>query len=245
MSWLKVFATVGVSAALVTTALAADVPRGYPPERPLPILERPRVSLFEGWYLRGDLGYAWGQIGSAQSPSAFASPSTNSLGNGFTGGVGAGFKSQWLRTDVTFDYLVPLKYQGTIATAGDVSAKISALSFLVNGYFDLGTWYRATPYIGAGIGAARMRVSEYQSTVAPPFASGTSGDQWNFAWALNAGVGYAISSNMMVDLGYRYINFGDTKSGADASGSMTFKNVAAHEVRVGLRWSFDDLPIAR
>jgi opacity protein-like surface antigen len=50
---------------------------------------------------------------------------------------------------------------------------------------------------------------------------------------------------MMVDLGYRYINFGDTKSGADASGSMTFKNVAAHEVRVGLRWSFDDLPIAR
>jgi hypothetical protein len=24
---------------------------------------------------------------------------------------------------------------------------------------------------------------------------------------------------------------------------MTFKNLAAHEVRVGLRWSFDDLPV--
>jgi hypothetical protein len=26
---------------------------------------------------------------------------------------------------------------------------------------------------------------------------------------------------------------------------MTFKNIAAHEVRVGLRWSFDDLYPAR
>ena len=173
MSWLKVFATVGVSAAMVTTAMAADMPRGYPRDEPLPLPERSRVRLFDsnlGWYLRGDLGYAWGRIGSAQSAPPFASPSSSSLGNGFTGGVGAGFKSQWLRTDVTFDYLAPLKYQGAIATPGDVSAKISALSMLVNGYFDLGTWYRATPYVGAGIGAARMRVSEYQSTVAPPFA---------------------------------------------------------------------------
>jgi hypothetical protein len=24
---------------------------------------------------------------------------------------------------------------------------------------------------------------------------------------------------------------------------MTFKNIASHQVRVGLRWSFDDLPV--
>jgi opacity protein-like surface antigen len=60
-----------------------------------------------------------------------------------------------------------------------------------------------------------------------------------------AGVGFTVSSNLVADLGYRYLNLGDTKSATDASGAMTFKNIAAHEVRVGLRWSFDDLPVPR
>jgi opacity protein-like surface antigen len=46
---------------------------------------------------------------------------------------------------------------------------------------------------------------------------------------------------MMVDVGYRYLNIGNVKTASDAFGDMTFKNVGAHEVRVGLRWSFDDL----
>jgi opacity protein-like surface antigen len=62
------------------------------------------------------------------------------------------------------------------------------------------------------------------------------------AWALMAGFGYAVAPNLMVDLGYRYLNFGDLTVGSDA-GAMTLKNLAAHEVRVGVRWSFDDLPL--
>ena len=74
---------------------------------------------------------------------------------------------------------------------------------------------------------------------APPF-DGSSKQQWGFAWAATAGAAYPISHNMLIDVAYRYLNIGDVKTGSDASGSMTFKNVAAHEVRVGLRWSFDD-----
>jgi opacity protein-like surface antigen len=58
-----------------------------------------------------------------------------------------------------------------------------------------------------------------------------------------AGVGYRLSPNTIVDVGYRYLNFGDVRTAADSFGAMTFKNLAAHEVRVGLRWSFDDLPV--
>jgi hypothetical protein len=36
------------------------------------------------------------------------------------------------------------------------------------------------------------------------------------------------------------MNFGDATTGSDA-GAMTLKNLAAHEVRVGFRWSFDDI----
>jgi opacity protein-like surface antigen len=249
MSWLKVSAAFGVLAAQVTTTMAADMPRTLsPPGQPLPIVERsqPRViDINSGWYLRGDLGYAWGRVDSAQSAPGFVSPSTSSLGNGMTGGIGAGIKSKWLRTDVTVDYTAPLKYQGMIAAPNDVTAKLSAWSVLFNGYLDLGTWYLLSPYIGAGAGAAYVRASDYESALAPPFSTGLSNSKWNFAWAAMAGLGYALSSNLIVDFGYRYINFGDARTAADASGSMTFKNLAAHEMRVGLRWSFDDLPSTR
>jgi opacity protein-like surface antigen len=56
------------------------------------------------------------------------------------------------------------------------------------------------------------------------------------------GLGYAVAPNLMVDVGYRYMNFGDTTVGSDA-GAVTLKNLAAHEVRVGVRWSFDDFHI--
>jgi opacity protein-like surface antigen len=240
----RVVTIVAVAGALcVQTAgvMAADMPNTLPPYEPPPTVIIPPPAFNTGWYLRGDLGYAWGHVDGATSASPFPSPTENKLGNNFLAGVGAGIKTQWARTDVTLDYLAPLKYQGTILTPDDTTAKISAVSALFNGYLDLGTWYRATPYIGAGAGAAYLTTSNYSSTAAPPFTGDTTHKQWNFAWAVMAGVGYAVAPNLMVDVGYRYIDFGDVRTNADALGAMTFKNVAAHEVRVGLRWSFDDL----
>lgn len=248
MSWLKVVAAGFLLAAQITTSittsLAADMPKGYPGDSlPMPA---PRVRSFDinsGWYVRGDLGYGWGRLNGAQSAAGFPDPSSNSLGGAMTGGLGVGIKRTWIRTDLTADYLSDMKYQGTVAAPNDVTAKMSAWSVLLNGYLDLGSWYRVSPYIGAGVGAARVRVADFQSTATPPFAAGASNSQWNFAWAAMAGVGYAVSPNIVADIGYRYINLGDVKGGADATGFMTFKNVASHQVRVGLRWSFDDLPV--
>ncbi len=241
MSWLKVLAAAGALAAQVTTTMAADMPGTYTRE-PLPLPAQQTFEANLGWYLRGDVAYHWGAIDSAQS-SVGINPGSSKLDNGLDGGVGFGFKRSWLRTDVTFDYFSPFKYKGTVATPDDVTAKMSAWSALVNGYLDLGSWYRLSPYIGAGAGVARVRTSDYQSSIAPPFTGDLSNNQWNFAWAGMAGVGFAISNNVLVDVGYRYVNFGDVQTATDAAGTMTFKNIAAHEVRVGFRWSFDDLPV--
>lgn len=245
MRRLVAFTAGCVAAQIMTIAMAsaADMPRGYPPLPPPP--ERPAPRFYEsGWYVRGDIGYGWGRTGNAQSASPFPDPSSNSLGNAATAGAGFGIKRGWIRTDVTADYLSDMKYRGTVATPDDVTAKMSAWSVLLNGYLDLGTWYRVSPYLGAGIGTARVRVADYQSTVSPPFSGGAN-TQWNFAWAAMAGVGVTVAPNLIADVGYRYLNLGDAKSASDASGAMTFKNIAAHEVRVGLRWSFDDLPVSR
>jgi opacity protein-like surface antigen len=246
MGRLRTLVVCGPALALsATLAQAADMP-GLP--LPLPPTQLPaRPSLIDvnsGWYLRGDLGAHWATLKGADSAPPFANPTDSSLGKGMTASIGAGIKSSWLRTDVTIDYASPVSYKGTVAAAGDTTAKIQATTALLNGYLDLGTWYRVTPYIGAGAGVAYARVSDYASTAAPPFSGDTGKKQWNFAWAGMAGFAVPISHNMMVDVGYRYLNIGDLSSGSDAFGAMKFKNVAAHELRVGLRWSFDELQYA-
>ncbi|MBS0534371.1 MAG: porin family protein [Proteobacteria bacterium] len=234
-------------AAGLTGAQAADMPGNRPAVLPPPASVRPLppAPLLTGWYLRGDIGYRWGHLSGSDPAPGFPAPGSEKLGGSFGGGVGLGVKTGWLRTDGTIDFGSPMKYEATTVAPNDTTAKVSAITALFNGYLDLGSWYNATPYIGAGVGAARLRVSDYQSTVAPPFSGDGAHSQWNFAWAAMAGVAYRIAPNMQLDVGYRYLALGDVSTASDAVGQMTLKNIVNHEVRVGLRWNFNDLPTVR
>jgi opacity protein-like surface antigen len=227
---------------LVSPGHAADMPGEMPlPLPPARIDSRPAlIDVHNGWYLRGDLGLHSGRIDGAQAVPPNADPIFNFLGNGMTGSVGAGIKGSWLRTDLTIDYASTLKYQGSVNFAGDTTAKVQATTGLFNGYLDLGTWYRMTPYIGAGAGVAYARVFDYANAANPPLPGDTARNQWKFAWVVMAGAAAPLSQNLMLDLGYRYLNIGDLSTGSGAIGTLKLKNIAAHEVRIGLRWSFDD-----
>jgi opacity protein-like surface antigen len=246
MGLVRISAIGMVSFAGLAGAQAADMPGNRPVDLPPPAEVRPLAPpVLTGWYLRGDIGYRWGHLSGSDPAPGFPAPGSEKLGGSFGGGVGIGVKTGWLRTDGTIDFGSPMKYEATTLTPNDTTAKVSAITALFNGYLDLGTWYRATPYIGGGVGATRLRVSDYQSTVAPPFSGDGAHSQWNFAWAAMAGVAYRIAPNMQVDVGYRYLALGDVSTASDAAGQMTLKNIANHEVRVGLRWNFDDLPTVR
>lgn len=223
------------------SALAADMPGSWAPPVSMP-LPTTGVHPSSGWYVRGDVAYGWYRMDSAVAAPGFTSPALNDLGKGVSGGGGLGYKSDWLRTDVTIDY-TGIGYLGTIASPGDVSAKVGAITGLFNGYLDLGTWYCLTPYAGVGLGVSHLKTSDYVSTQAPPFTTGLSNTQWKFAWALMAGTSFNFTPSFAVDVGYRYLNLGDVSTASDASGQMTLKNIAAHEVRVGARWSFDGIPL--
>lgn len=255
---LAVAATFGL-AAFSSAVSAADMPVEYPPiiEAPEP-MPLPAVG---GWYLRGDIGYKY-----YQAPEASFDVPWGSIGNnGNLGdekllgaadfGVGVGYKfNDYLRSDLTLDYETPAKFKGSVycdaAPCGAVgtwnateSAKITAYSALANVYADLGDFNGLKPYIGAGAGASYLRTSDVKSggkdtnTGAYPKGEG----KWNFAWALMAGVEYPINERLSLDLGYRYLNLGDAKTGSieDGSGNLTrvnYENIQAHEVRVGLRY---------
>jgi opacity protein-like surface antigen len=255
---LAVAATFGLSA-FSGVARAADMPVEYPPviEAPEP-MPLPAVG---GWYLRGDIGYKL-----YQAPKAsFSNSSWGSIGNNgelrdekMLGaadvGAGVGYKfNDYLRTDLTLDYETPAKFKGSVFCLSTPcgggtwnateSAKITAYSALANVYADLGDFHGLKPYVGAGAGASYLKTTDVKSgaldtnTGNAPKGEG----KWNFAWALMAGVEYPLSDRLSLDLGYRYLNLGDAKTGSveDGSGNVThvdYKDIAAHEVRLGLRY---------
>jgi opacity protein-like surface antigen len=64
-----------------------------------------------------------------------------------------------------------------------------------------------------------------------------------FAWALMAGVGYQVTSNAVLDIGYRYIDMGSAHSSRTdmaqaVNPKLVIDDLAAHEFKVGLRYHF-------
>lgn len=249
--------------------LAADMPVEYPTiEAPEPMA----IPSVGGWYLRGDIGYKYYQApktelsnplyGGGQYTTGGHDQLVNeSLGAAADFGIGVGYKfNEYFRTDLTLDYETPARFKGSLwcdynTTSCNSSpnggyydterAKIAAYTALLNGYADLGTYNGFTPYVGAGVGASYLQTSSIRSSNYGSDGSSIEGDgNWNFAWALMAGVSYAVNQNLSVDLGYRYLNLGDakTKGVTDSFGQTTglkYNNIQAHEVRLGLRYQFN------
>jgi opacity protein-like surface antigen len=123
---------------------------------------------------------------------------------------------------------------------------IQTYTLMLNVYKDLGNYNRFVPYIGAGIGLAIHDVDEVYFTGNPNLVNRIEGDRdVSFAWSLMAGVGYQISDRAILDVGYRYIDMGSAQSGrVDSAGfvnpAVRIDDIAAHEVKVGLRYHFGD-----
>jgi opacity protein-like surface antigen len=262
MGFVKSITAAGVFALSGIAAQAADL--APPPPLPAP------VEFAGNWYIRGDVGVANYQTSNWTQPVGGLSPGDQLQSAGFIAtsirepafvDIGFGYQfNHWFRADVTAEYRSSVSLRGvfqeTVFTPNcggrgincaflgqnEYPGSLQSSVFMANGYADLGTWYGLTPYIGAGAGVSRLATTDYTSTLAPPFTPGLSNTQWRFAWALMGGFAYTVTPNLAVDLGYRYMDFGDVDTASDAAGAMTLKNLAAHEVRVGVRWSFDDPP---
>jgi opacity protein-like surface antigen len=68
-----------------------------------------------------------------------------------------------------------------------------------------------TPFIGAGIGMSRNTISNFVDINTPNLsvAFTPNASNWDFAWALHAGVAYQVSPGLTFELAYRYVNLGD------------------------------------
>jgi opacity protein-like surface antigen len=251
--------TLALAAAFATNAArAADYSQPLP-QQPI-VYQQPQVDVIaSGWYLRGDIGFSNQQVRNLFNAQDLTAETFTNVDKGFDSapffGVGIGYYfNDWLRFDLTGEYRGKANFHGMdIYSNGGVfhddsySASKSELTFLLNGYVDLGTWYNVTPFVGAGVGFSRNTISSFRdiglSTGSDAYADTAS--KWSFAWALHAGLAYKVSKNFTVELAYRYLDLGNATTGNAITFDGTvfppfeFQHLTSHDVKIGLRFNLD------
>lgn len=225
----------------------------------------PPLPVESGWYLRIDATATFPNAPSDNTPDNPTGPGLTPLvglrltdAAGYGGGIGYRL-NEWLRVDATVDQRLSSRYtayssRSNFTTGYNVEAgDLTVLTGLVNVYADLGTWWGLTPYVGAGIGVADnlFRGNYTQTTCLVAGCDGGPGagprspalrvgrGVTTLAWGVTAGLSYRIWDGLSVDAAYRYIDFGEAKSGVDAYGASTrLKDLTASEFRFGLRYQF-------
>ena len=100
---------------------------------------------------------------------------------------------------------------GTRSTAMSALGKATTAALQTNLWYD---WYSDStlvPYVGGGIGYARVSVEEIG---APAITGGSAALDDNdniFTWQLGVGVGYIVNPNLMVSLDLRHQGFSDAE----------------------------------
>jgi opacity protein-like surface antigen len=253
-----------------TAAFAADFPPAMPVQ---PALQAPASD--SGWYLRGDVGVGMQRFEAFdhfQTNAAFVWPASWQIVQKQTDdsafvGIGVGYQvNNWLRFDFTGEHRTSAKFKaigsyqefcpGGATCFDQYDGSHSAEVFMLNAYVDLGTWWCLTPFVGAGVGGAWNSVTAVSdlgivNTQAPGFGySQTDASNWTLAWSAQAGVAYNVSSNLKLEMAFRYLNLGSAKTpivNCSANGCQnpagpaayyTLTNFDSFDLKLGMRWMF-------
>lgn len=251
-------------AAAVASSITLHAARAA--DMPMPYIPAPVVEEYGGWYLRGYIGMSNQQFKGLDHVLFATTPGFTWLDTGdfssapfFGGAIGYQYNS-WVRFDVSAEWRGGSVFKaldrydtGFVApptATNDYSGIKKEWLFLANAFVDLGTWRSITPYVGLGAGFANVTISNFRDTnvIAGGGGWADTGSQWNFAWALYAGLAYKVTPTFSVDLGYRFVSLGDGKTGiltnldgtCTACQPMYFRGIYSHDLMLGVRWMLDD-----
>jgi len=219
-----------------------------PPISVEPAEEYVPVEIGSAWYLRGDIAYNFARDyrdtsfsldgwldESPLTVGPFGIFSYSEKQNPVSGSIGFGYHfNDYLRADVNIGLLASDKYSASVIFDDDVEVDVrvknSAWNGLVNGYIDLGTYAGLTPYVGAGVGLLYTRTK----------IDGTASyrqSNYDFMYALSAGVSYQLTKNASIDIGYQYLDAPSIDYYAISNDSIELREgMSTNQIKVGLRY---------
>lgn len=267
---------VGAIAAAISISEARAADLASPRDMPQVAVEQSVPAAHRLFYLRGDLGVGFNDHGDfSQANLAANGGSFISEHIGITVSLGAGIGVQInprFRVDLTGEYRFGSRITATDDVSGELAVpagtlhantqydgRLSAAVGLLNAYWDIGHWGRFTPYVGAGIGFAHLKVSDVTTSSLAVFTDAATGQhvnqstsgyadshsRTNLAWALMAGTSLDLSDRAKLDIGYRYLNLGSGETAESGllvcncgtvGESLKMADIQSHEVRIGIRW---------
>ncbi|MBO6867312.1 MAG: porin family protein [Thalassococcus sp.] len=132
-------------------------------------------------------------------------------------------------------------------------AKFKTSALMANVSYDFAMSGKLQPYVTAGVGVARNKVTSWTRTANPdndttrPVRTFSDDTNVDLAWSVGAGVTYdlgQVKRPMFLDMSYRYFNLGEAQGGStpDDTGEIPVKalnfDVTGHVLAVGVRIPF-------
>ena len=181
----------------------------------------------EGPYVSGNLGLAILNDSDVKIPGKSLNVESSS-GLALDGAIGYGL-SNYVRLEGEIAYQ---KNHLDKANLPDFNATgtASSLALLFNGYFDVANKSPFTPYIGAGLGLARVYINDM--SIPGSGLQNINSDDTALAYQLGAGLGCAINETITLDVRYRYMATTDLVFGT------TTIPYSTHNLYTGVRINF-------
>jgi opacity protein-like surface antigen len=187
----------------------------------------------EGPYISGNLGVSMPSDSDGTDSTAPGVTMTYESDKGLAFGVAGGYNFGTTRIEGEIAYqkndLDKVSVSG-IPGSVDLTGDTSNLALLLNGYYDFQNDSAFTPFISAGLGFAKIDVSDITLVGFGPLTN--SDDDTVFAYQIGVGAGYAINEKTTFDVKYRY--FGTS----DPDFDTTSVEYSSHNFYAGVRVAF-------
>jgi opacity protein-like surface antigen len=186
-------------------------------------------------YVSAKIGHAWANQRAYAWDAAWPADKAKLAGtdNVWMGAYALGVKVCAFRAEFEYNHWGKAHSERAPEQIGFTRTGLRQQSWMMNGYFDIPTKTAIRPYVGAGVGLARIR----GRMEAPEDLVLAVKGKTAWAWQVGAGIGYNLTKNLTLDVGYRYVN----------NGNLTIKTIPGvpvkfhardQEVLVGLRYTF-------
>ena len=190
-----------------------------------------------GPFVQGNVGMSFLRGKFGRSYGAAAKPSAT-----FGGAIGYSFNES-----VSADVAVTRRHKFRYDSTPGARQNISSTSVMLTGYYIFPT-HTISPYLAAGLGVAFNKAGDVKHTEYPLLSINGKRSK-SFSWQLGTGIKLKVSENVMLDLGYKFVNSGSFRTmtnGTDSNGEphavADGKNLVgklkAHEITLGVIYKF-------